>query len=53
MPNAAPIESRFMTTAFSGTSSERKASASSTNDSASTIPITSGSLSLICLARSM
>ncbi len=53
MPNAAPIESRFITTAFSDTRIDRNASRSRTNDSASTTPITSGSFLAIWSARSM
>ena len=47
------MENTFITTALSGTNSERKASRSKKNESTSTIPITRGSLLEISLARSM
>ena len=43
MPYAAPIDSRFMMTAFSGTSSDRNTTISSRNESASTAAKNNGS----------
>ena len=43
-PSDAPIESRFMTAACSGISSERKTTSSSSAESATTMPMNSGSL---------
>ena len=45
-PYAAPMLSRLRTTAFSGTSTDRKTSISRTNDIASTAAINTGSRSL-------
>ena len=44
-PYAAPIDSRFMTAAFSGTTTDRKTSISSRNDATSTAPMKSGRVS--------
>ena len=41
-PYAAPIDSRFMITAFNGTSSDRNTTNSRRNDSSSTTPMKSG-----------
>ena len=43
MPKAAPIDSRFITTAFSGTSSDRNTAISSRNERPRTTPKNSGS----------
>ncbi len=53
MPNAAAIESRFMTTALSATNGARKATSSSRKESVSTTQITIGSRAPIPLERSM
>ena len=42
-PYAAPIDSRFMITAFNGTSSDRNTTSSNRNDSSSTTPMKIGS----------
>jgi hypothetical protein len=47
------MERTFITTALSGTNSERKASRSKKNESTSTSPITRDILLEISLARSM
>ena len=52
MPNAAPTASRLQRIALSGTSSERKATRSTTKLSASTTPITSGRRDEMTAARS-
>ena len=44
--------SRFITTAFSGTSTERKTAISSSADSNTTTPMNSGSFSAIALPKS-
>ena len=51
-PKAAPIESRFITTAFSGTSTERKTIISSSAESRTTTPMKSGSFSAIASPKS-
>ena len=51
-PYAAPIESRFITAAFSGTTIERNTSISSRNDTAMTAPMKSGSVSASWALRS-
>src|SRR3990172_3726550 len=43
---AAPIDSRFITTAFRGTSSDRNTSIRRTNDSTSTTAMNAGSLAV-------
>ena len=52
MPKAAPIESRFITIAFSGTSTERKTAISSSAESRITTPMKSGSFSEIASPKS-
>ena len=52
MPKAAPMLSRFITIAFSGTSSERKTIISSSAESRTTTPMKSGSFSAIALPKS-
>ena len=52
IPKAAPIESRFITIAFSGTSSERKTAISSSAESRITTPMKSGSFSEIASPKS-
>ena len=44
-PYAAPMDSRFITAALSGTTTERNTSISSRNDTAMTAPMNSGSVS--------
>ena len=51
-PKAAPMLSRFITTAFSGTRTERKTAISSSAESRTTTPMKSGSLSAIALPKS-
>ena len=46
-PYAAPTESRFMITAFSGTSRLRNTTMSNTNDMISTSPMTTGSIRVV------
>ena len=52
-PSAAPIESRFMTAACSGISSERKTTSSSSAESATTTPMKSHSFEERTLEKSM
>ncbi len=52
-PYAAPIDSRFISAAFSGTRIERNTSISSTNDNSTTAPMNTGSAPATLSARSM
>jgi hypothetical protein len=51
-PKAAPIESRFISTAFTGTQIERKTIISSSAERSTTTPMKSGSFSAIALPKS-
>ena len=51
-PKAAPIESRFISTAFSGTRTERNTAISSSAESSTTTPMKSGSFSVIASPKS-
>ena len=53
MPNAAAIDSRFMTAAFSGTTRLRNTSASSMNESSTTTPMNNGSFEVSTSAKSV
>ena len=53
MPNAAAIDSRFMTAAFSGTTRLRSTSASRMNESRTTTPMKTGSFAVSTLAKSV
>ena len=53
MPNAAPMESRFMTAAVSGMTKLRNTVISRRNDRSTTRPMKSGSFELRTLAKSM
>src|SRR4051794_352947 len=52
MPKAAPMLSRFISIAFSGTQTERKTIISNSAESRTTTPMKSGSLSAIALPKS-
>ena len=51
-PKAAPMLSRFITTALTGTSTERKTAISSSAESSTTTPMKSGSFSAIAVPKS-
>ena len=53
MPNAAPMESRFMQAAVSGMRRLRKIVINNRNDNTTTRPMNSGSLALKTLEKSM
>ena len=52
MPNAAAIDSRFITAAFSGTTRLRSTRASNRNDRSTTTPMNNGSLDEMASAKS-